>query len=120
MLQVIPSDNLPVSNAAGSGGTQVFQVGNMLQVVPGGSMSPAPPQPIVMKQTKVALPPPPPTPPPPGSQAHGTAEVSVGHSPIASSPIAKVGACCMYSVNHGCCLWSILCCFKHSIYIITH
>jgi len=98
MLQVIPSDNLPVSNAVGSGGTQVFQVGNMLQVVPGSSMSPVPLQPVVMKQTKVAVPAPPPTPPQPGSQAHGTAEMSVGHSPIASSPIAKVGPCFKYSI----------------------
>ena len=96
MLQVIPSDNLPASNSAGSGGTQVFQVGNMLQVVPGSSMSPASLQPVVMKQTKVAVPAPPPTPPQPGSQAHGTAEVSVGHSPITSSPIAKVGSHLLY------------------------
>jgi len=116
MLQVIPSDNLPVSNSAGSGGTQVFQVGNMLQVVPGSSMSPASLQPVVMQQTKVAVPAPPPTPPQPGSQAHGTAEVSVGHSPITSSPIAKVGTCYMFSMNNGCCLWSRLCCLKCSIY----
>jgi hypothetical protein len=120
MLQVIPSDNLPVSNAAGSGGTQVFQVGNMLQVVPGGSMSPASSQPVVMMQAKVAVPPPPPTPPLPGSQTQGTAEVSVGHSPIASSPIAKVGSHYTFSNSDGCCLWNRLCCFDCSNYIVTH
>jgi hypothetical protein len=120
MLQVIPSDNLPVSNTPGSGGTQVFQVGNMLQVVPGGSMSPAPSQPVVMMQATVAVPPPPPTPPQPSGQTHGTAEVSVGHSPIASSPIAKVGSCYVFSSSDGCCLWNRLSCFECSKYILTH
>jgi hypothetical protein len=89
MFQVIPSENLPVPNGSGSSrGTQVFQVGNMLQVVPGASPLPVPPQHVVMKQAKVTAPPS--TMPQPGIQAHGTAELSVGHSPIASSPIAKV------------------------------
>lgn len=89
VLQVIPGENLPVSNASDSRATQVFQVGNMLQVVPGASPTPASPQHVVMKQAKGAVPPPPAT-PQPAIQAHGTAEMSVGHSPIASSPIAKV------------------------------
>lgn len=112
MLQVIPSENLPVPNSAGSGSTQVFQVGNVLQVVPGGSMSSAPPQSVVMKQAKVAVPPPPPTPPQPGSQTHGASEVSVGHSPIVSSPIAKVGSCYMFNSSDGCGLWNRPCCIE--------
>lgn len=89
MLQVIPSENLPVPNAnVGNRGTQVFQVGNMLQVVPGASPSPAPPQHVVKKQAKVTAPPS--SVPQPGIQSQGTAELSVGHSPIASSPVAKV------------------------------
>jgi hypothetical protein len=82
MLQVIPSESLPVPNAGGSGGTQVFQVGNMLQVIPGASPSPVPHQPVVVKQAKVTIPHPPPT-PLSGIQTHGTAEMSTGHSPIA-------------------------------------
>jgi hypothetical protein len=86
MLQVIPSENLPVPNASGSGGTQVFQVGNMLQVIPGASPTP-PHQPVVMKQAKMAIPHPSPT-SQSGIQTHGTAEMPIGHSPI-----AKVDCC---------------------------
>lgn len=82
MLQVIPSENLPVPNAGGSAGTQVFQVGNMLQVIPGASPSPAPHQPVVVNPAKVTIAHPPPT-PQSGIQTHGTAEMSKGHSPIA-------------------------------------
>jgi hypothetical protein len=78
-----------VPSASGSSrGTQVFQVGNVLQVVPGANPSPAPPQHVVMKQPKVTTPPAPM--PQLGIQAHGTPEISVGHSPIVSSPVAKV------------------------------
>jgi hypothetical protein len=59
----------------------------MLQVIPGASPSPTPHQPVVMKQPKMAIPHPPPT-PQSGIQTHGTAEISIGHSPI-----AKVDGC---------------------------
>jgi hypothetical protein len=93
MLQVIPSENLPVPNAGGSGGTQVFQVGNMLQVIPGASPSPSPHQPVVVvKQAKVTIPHPPPS-PQSGIQTLGTAEMSTGHSPI-----AKVYYCYIFTI----------------------